>query len=269
MSNKHDTVSDITNGAFFLIAGPCVIENEETPLETAESILKLSEKHKIPFVFKSSYRKANRSSLSSFTGIGDRPGLEILKHISSTLDIPVTTDIHSENEADLAAEFVDILQIPAFLCRQTDILIAAAKTQKVINIKKGQFMSPEAMKFAYEKVASYNKQIMLTERGNSFGYQDLLVDFTSVKKMQKFCNHVVVDCTHSLQRPNQASGITGGDPEMISTIAKAATAVGANGLFIETHPNPAMAKCDGANMLHLDKLDELISQIIKIRTAVA
>lgn len=269
MSRKSDTLNNIQSGSFFLIAGPCVIENEQTPLETAKRIQEIADRLDIAFVFKSSYRKANRSSLDSFTGIGDQEGLKILSEISQTLDIPVTTDIHSVGEAKLAAEAVDIIQIPAFLCRQTDILLAAAATKKIINIKKGQFMSPEAMQFAYNKVASVNENIMMTERGSSFGYQDLLVDFTSVKKMQRFCDKVVVDCTHSLQKPNQSSGVTGGDPEMIGTIAKAATAVGANGLFIETHPDPAKAKCDGANMLHLDKLDSLLSQIVKIKAALS
>jgi 2-dehydro-3-deoxyphosphooctonate aldolase (KDO 8-P synthase) len=223
----------------------------------------------IPVVFKASYRKANRSSLHSFTGIGDEKALNVIGEISRKLDIPVTTDIHSEPEAELAASQVDIIQIPAFLCRQTDILLSAGRTGKIINIKKGQFMSPEAMKFAVEKVSTVNESVMLTERGTRFGYQDLLVDFTAVKKMQKFCKHVIVDCTHSLQRPNQSSGVTGGDPEMISTIAKAATAIGANGLFIETHPDPSKAKSDGANMLPLNQLKNLVEEISRIRSAIS
>ena len=257
------------SGNFFLIAGPCVIENERMPYEIAEALIKISDKLQIPFIFKASYRKANRSKIDSFTGIGDIAGLEILKDIGEKYNIPVITDIHTAEEAALAAQYVDILQIPAFLCRQTDLLQAAAKTGKIVNIKKGQFLAPSAMKYAVDKVReSGNHNIMLTERGSMFGYQDLIVDFRSIVEMQKNNVPVIVDITHSLQQPNQSSGITGGQPEMIATIAKAAIACGADGIFVETHPNPAIAKSDGANMLPLHQMEELLSVLVKIRKAV-
>ncbi len=254
---------------FFLMAGPCVIEGEEMAFQIAEHIVALSDKYKIPYIFKGSYRKANRSKIDSFTGIGDLKALKILQKISDTFNIPVVTDIHGPEEAELAAEYVDVLQIPAFLCRQTDLLVAAAKTGKTINIKKGQFLSAAAMGFAAQKVRNCgNNRLILTERGTSFGYQDLIVDFRSIPTMQKINCPVVLDCTHSLQQPNQLSGVTGGDPEMIETIAKAGIAAGADGLFIETHFDPANAKSDGANMLRLDQLDGLLKKLIRIRQAI-
>lgn len=254
---------------FFLLAGPCVIEGEEMAFQIAEHIVSLSEKYKIPYVFKGSYRKANRSKIDSFMGIGDEKALKILKKISENYDIPVVTDVHAPEEALMAAEYVDVLQIPAFLCRQTDLLVAAAKTGKVVNIKKGQFLSPSAMSFAAQKVFNCgNENVMLTDRGTSFGYQDLIVDYRGIPIMQKVGVPVVLDCTHSLQQPNQLSGVSGGDPEMIETIAKAGVAAGADGLFIETHFDPSHAKSDGANMLKLDKLDGLLKKLVRIREAV-
>lgn len=237
-------------------------------MEIAEKIKVMTDRLKIPFAFKGSYRKANRSRIDSFTGIGDEKALKILAKVSKEFGLPVVTDIHQASEAAMAAEYVDILQIPAFLCRQSDLLEAAAKTGKVVNIKKGQFLSPEAMKFAAQKVVdSGNSNVMLTERGTTFGYQDLIVDYRGIPEMQKFGFPVVVDCTHSLQRPNQSAGVTGGQPEMIETIAKAAVAVGADGLFMETHPNPAVAKSDGANMLALDLLEPLLEKLVRLRKA--
>ena len=257
-----------TSDNFFLLAGPCVIEGEEMAMEIAEKIKVMTDRLKIPFAFKGSYRKANRSRIDSFTGIGDEKALKILAKVSKEFGVPVVTDIHQASEAAMAAEYVDILQIPAFLCRQSDLLEAAAKTGKVVNIKKGQFLSPEAMKFAAQKVVdSGNSNVMLTERGTTFGYQDLIVDYRGIPEMQKFGFPVVVDCTHSLQRPNQSAGVTGGQPEMIETIAKAAVAVGADGLFMETHPNPAVAKSDGANMLALDLLEPLLEKLVRLRRA--
>jgi 2-dehydro-3-deoxyphosphooctonate aldolase (KDO 8-P synthase) len=254
---------------FFLIAGPCVIEDDKTPFKIAEKINKLSDKLEIPFIFKGSYKKANRSKIDSFTGIGDREALELLKKIGKKYDIPVTTDIHSAEEAYYASQFVDILQIPAFLCRQTDILVAAAKTGKYVNIKKGQFLSPEAMRFPAQKVMDNNNyNILLTERGTTFGYQDLLVDFKGIKEMQKLNLPVVLDITHSLQKPNQVSGVTGGQPEHIETLARAGVAVGVDGIFIETHSDPSKAKSDGASMLQLDRLEGLLERLIKIRRVV-
>jgi len=256
-------------GNFLLIAGPCVIEDEESPFKIAEELVKLTDNHQIPFIFKASYKKANRSRLDSFTGIGDKKGLKVLKNIGKQLDIPVISDFHSAEEARLAAKYVDILQVPAFLCRQTEILIAAADTGKTVNIKKGQFLSPEAMKFAVDKVReSGNENIMITERGTTFGYQDLVVDFRGIPVMQQNNVPVIVDITHSLQQPNQTGGVTGGQPEMIETIGKAAIATGADGIFIETHPDPSEAKSDGANMLQLEKLEELIVKLKKIRHAI-
>jgi 2-dehydro-3-deoxyphosphooctonate aldolase (KDO 8-P synthase) len=243
-----------------------VIENETMPFEIAERISKICKKLDVPFVFKASYRKANRSSPYSFTGIGDREGLEILQNIRNRFEIPVVTDIHSVEEAEFAAEYVDVLQIPAFLCRQTELLVAAAKTGRCVNVKKGQFLSPMAMRFAIEKIRlTGNTDVMLTERGTMFGYQDLVVDFRSIPMMQKNEVPVIVDVTHSLQKPNQITGVTGGQPEMIETIAKAAVAVGVDGLFIETHPNPKHALSDGANMLELDLLEDLLEKLIRIR----
>src|SRR5690554_624518 len=259
--------SDSSN--FFLMAGPCAIEDEEMALRIAERIIQITDKHNIPYIFKGSYRKANRSRLDSFSGIGDEIALRILRKVSETFNIPTVTDIHESDEASIAAEFVDVLQIPAFLCRQTNLLIAAAETGKVVNIKKGQFLSADSMRFAVDKVKeSGNDQIILTDRGNTFGYQDLIVDFRSIPQMQTFDVPVVMDCTHSLQQPNQMSGVTGGKPQLIETIAKAAIAVGADGIFIETHPEPSMAKSDGANMLHLDFLESLIEKLVRIRSAI-
>jgi 2-dehydro-3-deoxyphosphooctonate aldolase (KDO 8-P synthase) len=250
---------------FFLIAGPCAIEGEQMAFDIAGSVRDICEQLAIPYVFKGSYRKANRSRGDSFTGIGDEKALQILKAVGDTFDLPVTTDIHSESEAALAARSVDVIQIPAFLCRQTSLLVAAAHTGKVINIKKGQFVSPEAMYFARQKVLDAgNPNVWLTERGTLFGYSDLVVDFRSVPIMRAFGSPVVVDCTHSLQQPNQSSGVTGGRPELIATIARAAIAVGADGVFIETHPNPAEAKSDGANMLPLDQLRPLLEQLVAL-----
>lgn len=265
------TIRELTSTEnFFLLAGPCVIEGEAMAMKIAERIVAMTAERGIPYVFKGSYRKANRSRLDSFTGIGDENALRVLRRVRETFNIPVVTDIHSAEEAEMAAEYVDILQIPAFLCRQTDLLVAAAKTGRIVNIKKGQFLSPEAMKFAAEKVVSEGGagQVMLTERGTTFGYQDLVVDFRSIPQMKSFGYPVVMDVTHSLQQPNQTAGVTGGMPQMIETIAKAAIAVGADGLFIETHENPAVAKSDGANMLQLDLLEGLLDRLLKVRAAV-
>ncbi len=254
---------------FFLIAGPCAIESREVAFEVAERVVEITNKLEIPYVFKGSYRKANRSRVDSFTGIGDEKALEILQEVGEKFDIPTITDIHAAEEAALAAKYVDILQIPAFLCRQTDLLVAAAKTQKVISVKKGQFLSGESMQFAVEKITSQgNNNVMLTDRGNTFGYTDLVVDFRNIRAMKSFDVPVVMDITHSLQQPNQGSGVTGGKPELIGTIGKAAVAVGADGLFIETHPRPSEALSDGANMLQLDRLEELLVQLVKIRKAI-
>lgn len=256
------------SGNFFLMAGPCAIEGEEMAMEIAGRIVEITKKLNIPYIFKGSYRKANRSRLDSFTGIGDEKALAILGRVAKTYDVPVVTDIHAATEAEMAAGFVDVLQIPAFLCRQTDILVAAAKTGKVVNIKKGQFLSAEAMQFAVNKVReSGNENIILTERGTTFGYQDLVVDYRGIPVMKKMNVPVVLDITHSLQQPNQASGVTGGKPELIETIAKAGIAVGVDGIFIETHPEPSKAKSDGANMLKLDLLEGLLEKLIRIRMA--
>ncbi|WP_251619857.1 3-deoxy-8-phosphooctulonate synthase [Odoribacter lunatus] len=255
---------------FFLLAGPCVIEGEEMALQIAEHVVRLTEKWNIPYVFKGSFKKANRSRLDSFTGIGDKKALEILAKVKREFNIPVVTDIHSPEDALMAAEYVDVLQVPAFLCRQTDLLVAAARTGKTVNIKKGQFLSPESMRFAVDKVReSGNEAVMVTERGTTFGYQDLVVDYRGIQIMQQACGcPVVVDITHSLQQPNQTSGVTGGQPALIETIAKAGIAVGADGIFLETHPNPSVAKSDGANMLRLDLLAGLLEKLVRIRQAV-
>lgn len=268
MINSVPNIKHIDKQNFFLIAGPCAIESEELAFEIACTIKAICDKLEIPFIFKGSYRKANRSRLDSFTGIGDEKALTILKNIKDKLQIPVLTDIHTAQEAQMAANYVDVLQIPAFLCRQTDILVAAAKTSKVVNIKKGQFLSADAMKFAVNKVIeSGNNNVWVTERGTTFGYQDLVVDYRGIPVMQQFAP-TVLDITHSLQQPNQNSGVTGGKPELIETIAKAGIAVGVDGIFIETHPNPVEAKSDGANMLQLNLLEGLLSKLIKIRKAV-
>lgn len=256
-------------GNFFLLAGPCVIEGEEMAMRIAERVVKITEALQIPYVFKGSYRKANRSRLDSFTGIGDEKALKVLQKVRDTFGVPTVTDIHSAEEAEMAAEYVDILQIPAFLCRQTDLLVAAAKTGKTINIKKGQFLSPLAMQFAADKVVETgNKNVMLTERGTTFGYQDLVVDYRGISEMQTFGYPVILDVTHSLQQPNQTSGVTGGMPQLIETIAKAGISVGVDGIFIETHENPAVAKSDGANMLKLDLLEGLLTKLVRIREAI-
>jgi 2-dehydro-3-deoxyphosphooctonate aldolase (KDO 8-P synthase) len=259
----------IDRSSFFLLAGPCVIEDERMALEIAGKIAGITEKLNIPYVFKGSYRKANRSKMDSFTGTGDEKALKILRKVSQDFHIPVMTDIHESHEAEVAAGYVDVLQIPAFLCRQTDLLVAAAKTGKIVNIKKGQFLSPASMQFAAQKVADNgNNQILLTERGTTFGYTDLVVDYRGIPEMQSFGYPVVMDVTHSLQQPNQVSGVTGGMPQLIETIAKAAVAVGVDGLFIETHPNPELALSDGSNMLPLDLLEYLLDKLIRIRKAI-
>lgn len=265
-------IKDLRNtdsGNFFLLAGPCVIEGEEMALRIAERVVKMTDQLRIPYVFKGSYRKANRSRLDSFMGIGDEKALKILKKVSNTFGVPTVTDIHSAEEAAMAAEYADVLQIPAFLCRQTDLLVAAAKTGKIVNIKKGQFLSPGAMQFAADKVVEAgNNNVMLTERGTTFGYQDLIVDYRGIPEMQKFGFPVILDVTHSLQQPNQTSGVTGGMPQLIETVAKAGVAVGVDGLFIETHENPSIAKSDGANMLQLDLLEGLLIKLVRIREAI-
>lgn len=255
----------LKEGCFFLMAGPCVVEDETSPLRIAETLAEMTSRLGIPLIFKASYRKANRSRLDSFTGIGDEKALKVLGKVRQELGVPVVTDIHAVDEAAMAAEYVDVLQIPAFLCRQTDLLVAAAKTGKVVNIKKGQFLSGESMGFAVDKVRrSGNDQVMLTERGSMFGYQDLVVDFRNIPVMQSFGVPVVLDVTHSLQQPNQPSGVTGGRPELIAMMAKAGIAAGVNGIFMETHPDPAHALSDGANMLQLDKVEPLLRQLLAI-----
>ncbi len=262
-------ISFTESGNFLLIAGPCVVESEEIVFETAGHLKMLSEKYHIPFVFKSSYRKANRSRADSFTGIGDIKALKILAEVRTKYSIPVITDIHNPNEAEMAAAYVDVLQIPAFLCRQTDLLGAAARTGKWINIKKGQFLSGSSMKFAVEKVReSGNNNIMLTDRGNMYGYQDIVVDFRNIPEMKKIGVPVIMDITHSLQQPNQDQGVSGGRPEMIETLGKAAISVGADGIFIETHPDPAIAKSDGANMLKLSEMENLLIKLIALRKTI-
>jgi 2-dehydro-3-deoxyphosphooctonate aldolase (KDO 8-P synthase) len=272
MSNTAINIPGIKfseSGNFLLIAGPCVVESALVVFETAEHLKTLSEKYKVPFVFKSSYRKANRSRSDSFSGIGDIKGLKILEEVRNRYNVPVITDIHNPYEADIAAKYVDIIQIPAFLCRQTDLLVAAAQTGKWINIKKGQFLSGASMVFAVEKVReSGNNNIMLTDRGNMFGYQDIVVDFRNIPIMQKIGVPVIMDITHSLQQPNQEAGISGGRPEMIETIGKAAISTGADGIFIETHPDPATAKSDGANMLKLSDMESLLKKLVALRKTI-
>lgn len=254
---------------FFLIAGPCVVESETVVMEVADKVAAICKNLGIPYIFKSSYRKANRTSASSFTGIGDLEALALLKKVGEKYNLPTVSDIHAHEEAALAAGYIDVLQIPAFLCRQTDLLVAAAETGKIVNVKKGQFVSGPSMKFAVEKIQKAgNQKVMLTERGNTFGYQDMVVDYRNIPLMKEHSVPVIMDCTHSLQQPNQTSGVTGGNPQLIETIAKAAIATGADGLFIETHPNPAIAKSDGANMLRLDLLEALLEKLVRVRKAV-
>lgn len=263
-----DTLRYTQTGNFFLIAGPCVVEDDRTPFVVAEQMVAITDRLHIPYAFKASYRKANRSRLDSFTGIGDREGLEILQAVRERYGVPVVTDIHSEQDAEMAAKYVDVLQIPAFLCRQTSLLQAAAETHRCVNIKKGQFLSPEAMTHAVDKMRHFgNDNVMLTERGTTFGYQDLVVDFRGIPIMKQNGVPVVVDITHSLQRPNQTAGVTGGNPEMIETIGRAAVAVGCDGIFMETHPNPAVAKSDGANMLPLHQAESLLETLVAIHRA--
>ena len=262
-------IAHTDSGMFFLMAGPCVVEDETMMKTVAETACRIAQRLRIPYIFKASYRKANRSRLDSFSGIGDEKALKLLGKIRSEFGVPVVTDIHNPEEAAMAAEYVDVLQIPAFLCRQTDLLVAAARTGKVVNIKKGQFLAPEAMTFAAGKVRDAgNPNIMLTDRGTSFGYHDLIVDPRAIPVMKRTGYPVVMDITHSLQQPNQSSGVTGGLPELIETIARSAIAVGADGLFIETHPNPSVAKSDGANMLALDRLEDLLEKMCRLREVV-
>ncbi len=259
----------VDSGMFFLMAGPCVVENDSMLHEVAETACRITERLKIPYIFKASYRKANRSRLDSFSGIGDEKALKLLAGIRREFGVPVVTDIHNPEEAAMAAEYVDVLQIPAFLCRQTDLLVAAARTGKVINIKKGQFLAPEAMAFAAGKIVEAgNPNVMLTDRGTTFGYYDLIVDMRAIPTMQRLGYPVVTDITHSLQQPNQSSGVTGGQPEMIETIARASVAAGVDGLFLETHPDPSVAKSDGANMLRLDLLEGLLERLCRIRETI-
>lgn len=270
MNTIIEDIKNKNNRGFFLIAGPCVVENEEMPMAIAHQIKEITDEFNIPFIFKASYRKANRTKLDSFTGIGDRRALETINEVGRTLDIPVITDVHTEDEARLAAGYVDILQIPAFLCRQTGLLLAAASTGKAVNVKKGQFVSAESMHYAIDKIRSCNSKglVMLTERGTTFGYQDLIVDFRNIPIMQSHGVPVILDITHSLQQPNQPGGVSGGNPGMISTIARAGIAAGTDGIFLETHPAPEKAKSDGANMLRLDLLKDLLSILVKINNAV-
>ncbi len=262
-------IKHLSSGNFFLMAGPCVVESEELCMSVAERVISITDKLQIPYIFKASFKKANRSRLDSFTGIGDESSLQILKNVREKFKVPVVTDIHESHDAAMAAPYVDVLQIPAFLCRQTDLLVAAAKTGKVVNVKKGQFLSPESMKFAVDKIRqSGNDKVILTERGTMLGYTDLVVDMRGIPEMKKNNVPVVMDVTHSLQQPNQSSGVTGGKPELITTIARAAIASGADGIFIETHPEPSKALSDGANMLRLDLLEELLISLIKVHQAV-
>ncbi len=266
--NLIPNIKHTNSGNFFLLAGPCAIEGEEMALRIAEHILKVTDKLEIPFIFKGSFKKANRSRIDSFTGIGDEKALKILKKVSETFNIPTVTDIHEVSDAGKAAEYVDVLQIPAFLVRQTDLVVAAANTGKVVNLKKGQFMSPAAMKHAVQKVKDCgNEKVWITDRGTMFGYQDMIVDFRGIPEMQQFAP-TILDITHSLQQPNQSSGVTGGRPELIETIARAGIAVGVDGLFLETHFDPANAKSDGANMLDMKYLENLLSHLVAIRKTI-
>jgi 2-dehydro-3-deoxyphosphooctonate aldolase (KDO 8-P synthase) len=267
--NQIPLIKYLDSGNFFLLAGPCVIEDETSPFAIAEMMVRLCDKYRIPYIFKASYRKANRSSSKSFTGIGDEKALKVLARIRKQFQVPVVTDIHTAEEAFIAAEYADVLQIPAFLCRQSDLLVAAGRTGKVVNIKKGQFVSGAVMRFAVEKILETgNHRVMLTERGSTFGYNDLIVDFRNIPEMQKNNVPVILDVTHSLQQPNQISGVTGGRPDLIETIAKAGVAAGVDGLFMETHPDPVNARSDGANMLPLQQMDDLLQKLIKIRKAI-
>lgn len=269
LSFQLPRLKNTDSGQFFLIAGPCAIEGEQMAFDIGGQVNEICQRLQIPYIFKGSYRKANRSRRDSFTGIGDEKALDILRRVGQHFDVPVTTDIHTDDEAALAAQYVDVLQIPAFLCRQTSLLVAAAQTGRVVNIKKGQFVSPEAMRFAMEKVQEEgNPNVMLTERGTTFGYQDLIIDYRGLPTMQSFGASVVLDCTHSLQQPNQSSGVTGGRPALIETVARAGIATGVDGLFIETHPKPAEAKSDGANMLPLDRLEAMLEKLVRIREAI-
>ncbi len=269
MIESIPNIKNTQSGNFFLLAGPCVVENENLVFEVAKRVIEITDKLEIPFIFKSSYRKANRSKKDSFAGIGDLKALEILKKVRDDLKVPVVTDIHSADEAELAAQYVDVLQIPAFLCRQTDLLEAAARTGKIVNIKKGQFLAPGAMKFAAQKVIDIgNPNVMLTERGTTFGYQDLLIDYRSIPEMQQTGLPVILDITHSLQQPNQTSGVTGGRPDLIETVARAGIAVGVDGIFLETHPDPSKALSDGANMLKLEYLEKLLINLVAIRQTI-
>ncbi|MEH6765985.1 3-deoxy-8-phosphooctulonate synthase [Aequorivita antarctica] len=266
--NKIPKIKHTTSNNFFLLAGPCAIESEEMAMQIAEKIVKITDKLEIPYIFKGSFKKANRSRIDSFTGIGDEKALKILRKVSETFDIPTVTDIHEVSDAAMAAEYVDVLQIPAFLVRQTDLVVAAANTGKVVNLKKGQFMSPESMKHAVTKVTDCNnEQVLITDRGTMFGYQDMIVDFRGIPTMKQYAP-VVLDVTHSLQQPNQSAGVTGGRPEMISTIARAGIATGVDGIFIETHFDPANAKSDGANMLNLNLLEKLLTDLVAIRKTI-
>ena len=269
MINSLFNLRNTDSSNFFLIAGPCVVESEENCIEIAEHLVAITDKLRIPYIFKASFKKANRSKIDSFTGIGDEAALEIVDRIRKTFKIPAVTDIHTEQDAELAAKYVDVLQIPAFLCRQTDLLVAAGKTGKTVNIKKGQFLAPDSMKFAADKIVQTgNQQVMLTDRGTMFGYQDLIVDYRGITEMKQYSFPVVLDITHSLQQPNQSSGVSGGKPELIETIARAGIAVGVDGIFMETHPNPALAKSDGANMLPLSQVEGLLQRLVKIRQTI-
>ena len=266
--NNLPQIKHTNSGNFFVLAGPCAIEGEEMAMRIAEKLVNITNQLEIPYVFKGSFKKANRSRVDSFTGIGDEKALKILQKVSKEFGVPTVTDIHTNEDASLAAEYVDVLQIPAFLVRQTDLVVAAAKTGKTVNLKKGQFMSPESMQHAAQKVIdSGNENFMITDRGTMFGYQDMIVDFRGIPAMQEF-GTTVLDVTHSLQQPNQTSGVTGGRPDKIETIAKAGIAVGVDGIFIETHFDPANAKSDGANMLHLDYFEGLMTRLVAIRKTI-